>query len=110
MQVTVQRTGIEDEVVLTGRLDGRSAGEVRDALHAVLGAGSGSGPLIVDLTGVELLDATGLGVLVGAHHRARRAGRDLVLRGASARVTRLLRVSRLHRVITLEPAPQRVPA
>jgi anti-sigma B factor antagonist len=107
MQVSVQRTGIVDEVLLTGRLDCRSAGEVRDTLHAVLGAGSGR--LVVDLTGVELLDATGLGVLVGAHRRARLAGRDLVLRGASARVTRLLRVSRLDRVITLEPAPQVVP-
>jgi anti-anti-sigma regulatory factor len=83
MQVTVQRTGIVDEVLLSGRLDGRSAGEVRDTLHAVLG--SGSGCLIVDMS-------------------------DLVLRGASVRVTRLLRLTRLHRVITLEPARRSVPA
>jgi anti-sigma B factor antagonist len=108
MQVTVQRTGIVDEVLLSGRLDGRSAGEVRDTLHAVLG--SGSGCLIVDMSEVELLDATGLGVLVGAHRRARLSGRDLVLRGASVRVTRLLRLTRLHRVITLEPARRSVPA
>jgi len=108
MQVTVQRTGIVDEVLLSGRLDGRSAGEVRDTLHSVLGAGSGR--MVVDLSGVELLDATGLGVLVGAHRRARLSGRDLVLRGASARHTRLLRLARLHRVITLEPARHAVPA
>ena len=108
MQVTVQRTGIVDEVVLTGRLDGRSAGEVRDTLHAVLGAGSGR--LVVDLTGVELLDATGLGVLAGAHRRARQSGRELVLRGASIRVGRLLRLTRLDRVIPLESAPHPVPA
>jgi anti-sigma B factor antagonist len=108
MQVTVQRTGVGDEVLLRGRLDARSAGEVRDTLHAVLKAGSGR--LVVDLSGVELLDATGLGVLVGAHRRARLTGRDLVLRGAPARVTRLLRRARLDRVITLEPAAQFAPA
>src|SRR5512133_17192 len=108
MRVTVQRTGTGDEVLLAGRLDGRSAGEVRDTLHAVLGAGSGR--LVVDLSALELLDATGLGVLVGAHHRARLAGRELVLRGAPARVVRLLRLVGLHRAITLEPALHSVPA
>jgi anti-sigma B factor antagonist len=91
-----------NEITLVGRLDARAAGPVRDALHAALSAGSG--PLVVDITGVELLDATGLGVLVGAHRRARLDGRELVLRGASARVARLLKVTRLDRVITLAPA------
>jgi anti-anti-sigma factor len=102
MQVTVQRTGFEDEVLLSGRLDCRSAAEVRDTLHAVLAAGSGR--LVVDLSGIELIDATGLGVLAGAHRRARLTGRDLVLRGAPTRVARLLRQVRLDRVITVEPA------
>jgi len=90
-----------NEITLVGRHDARAAGPVRDALHAALGAGSG--PLVVDITGVELLDATGLGVLVGAHRRARLDGRELVLRGASTRVARLLKVTRLDRVITLAP-------
>ena len=98
MQVTEQAT----EIWLVGRLDARAAGAVRDALHAALSAGSG--PLVVDIAGVELLDATGLGVLVGAHRRARLDGRELVLRGPSARVRRLLKVTRLDRVITLAPA------
>ena len=32
MQVTVQRTGIVDEVLLCGRLDSRSAADVRDVM------------------------------------------------------------------------------
>ena len=108
MHVTVQRTGVEDEILLSGRLDCRSAAEVRDTLHAVLAASSGR--LVVDLSDIELLDATGLGVLVGAHRRARLTGRDLVLRGAPTRVARLLRLARLDRVITLEPAGRLAPA
>lgn len=99
MQVSERQTS---EISLSGRLDARAAGPVRDALHAALA--TGSGPLVVDISGVELLDATGLGVLVGAHRRARLEGRELVLRGAPPRVARLLKVTRLDRVITLSAA------
>jgi anti-anti-sigma factor len=87
-------------VLLTGRFDMRGAGTARDALHAALATGDGA--LVVDLSGVELLDATGLGVLVDVHRRARLAGRRLVLRGASRRVARVLAITRLNRIIAME--------
>ncbi len=96
----MRETGEGELVVLSGRLDARGAAPARDALHAALGAGSGR--LVVDLSGVELLDATGLGVLVGAHRRARLEGRELVLSDAPPRVARLLSLTRLDRVITVE--------
>jgi anti-sigma B factor antagonist len=88
-------------VTLTGRLDVSGSGAAREALHAAIAAGSG--PLVVDLAGVELLDATGLGVLVGSHRRARLAGRWLVLRDAAPRVARLLWLTRIDRIIAVEP-------
>lgn len=91
----------EDGVlVLSGRLDARRAGTARDALHAALDEGAGR--LVVDLCDVDLVDMTGLGVLVGAHRRARLDGRELVLRGTPPRVARLLARTRLDRVIALE--------
>ena len=53
---------------------------MRAALHRAIDAGTGD--LVVDLTQVELVDATGLGVLLGAHRRAKQQGRRLVLRDA----------------------------
>jgi len=95
-------------VVLSGRLDVSTVHEARWAVHEAVDAGSGD--LVVDLQDVELLDATGLGMLVGAHRRARRAGRRLVLRNLSPQLTRLLRVSRLDRVLLVErpsiPSPR----
>jgi anti-anti-sigma factor len=90
------------ELVLSGRLDARTATEVRDALHTAIDAGLGD--LVVDVSGVDLVDATGLGVLLGAHRRAVRAGRRVVLRDASPRLLRILRLARLHRVFALESA------
>jgi anti-sigma B factor antagonist len=43
-------------------------------------------------------------VIVGIHHRARRLGRRLILVDVSPRLDRLLRASRLHRVIARGPA------
>ena len=77
-------------------------GQLVEALHNAVGAGVGE--LVVDLAGVELLDATGLGVLVAVHRRARSAGRRLVLRDAAPRVVRILALTRLNRVIPMEQA------
>ena len=72
----------------------------RTALHSALA--DGAGELVVDLSGVELLDAIGLGVLVDVHRRARLADRRLVLRAATPRVARLLAATRLDRVLSVE--------
>lgn len=88
-------------VVLAGRLDVQTVSAVRDRLHAAVDGGSGR--LVVDMSGVELMDATGLGVLVGTHRRAERAGRRVMLRGTPPRLRRLLRATRLERVLPTEP-------
>jgi anti-sigma B factor antagonist len=90
-----------NEVRLSGTLVVSTVADVRLALLAALD--DGSGDLIVDLRDVEVLDATGLGMLVGAHRRAGRAGRRLVLRNLSPQLVRLLRVSRLNRILLVEP-------
>jgi hypothetical protein len=47
-------------------------------------------------------------VIVGIHHRAYGAGRRLVLVDVSARLDRLLRASRLHRVLARGPGDAEV--
>jgi anti-anti-sigma factor len=89
-------------LALSGNLDARSATEVREALHTAIDTGVGD--LVVDASGVDLVDATGLGVLLGAHRRAAKAGRRIVLRDASPRLVRMLRLARLHRVFAVEPS------
>jgi anti-sigma B factor antagonist len=84
-------------VSLAGRLDVLGARAAREALHAAVDGGEGR--LVVDLAEVELLDATGLGVLVGTDRRARVAGRRLVLVNAPPRVARLLALTRVDRII-----------
>ena len=86
-------------VGLTGKLDVHTAADVRNALVDAVAAGSGE--LVLDLSALEAVDATGLGVLVGAHRRAQRAGRTLVLVDVQVPVARLLLVTRLDRVLAI---------
>ena len=93
-------------LVLRGRLDVRVTADVRLALAAAVS--DGSGELVVDVAALEAVDATGLGVLVGAHRRAGRVGRTLVLRDVPPALARVLFLTRLDRV--LRTARTRVPA
>jgi anti-anti-sigma factor len=96
MQTTVD---FGQRIALAGRVDATTAAAVRDVLHGALL--DGTGELVVDMSGVEALDAVGLGVLMGTHRRAIAAGRSLVLAGCQPRIARLLRAIRLHRVLQM---------
>ncbi|MFI6508276.1 STAS domain-containing protein [Streptosporangium sp. NPDC050855] len=82
------------------RLDAGTVAGVRPRLHEAVDTGNGD--LIVDLSELEMIDATGLGVLVGTHRRALSAERRLILRGVPPRIMRVLAVTRLNRVLTVE--------
>ena len=84
-------------VALSGRLDVHAAADIRLELADAVDAGHGE--LVIDLTELEAVDATGLGVLVGAHRRAQRAGRTLVLEDVPDPVGRLLLITRLDKIL-----------
>ncbi|MDJ1135187.1 STAS domain-containing protein [Streptomyces iconiensis] len=92
--------GDHAELVVGGRLDVRSAADARTVLHAAVD--SGDGDLVLDLAELDSWDATGLGVIMGAHRRAGRCGRRLVLREVPPQMRRLLVATRLHRILAIE--------
>lgn len=62
--------GDHAELVVGGRLDVRSAADARTVLHSAVD--DGAGDLVLNLTELDSWDATGLGVIMGAHRRAGR--------------------------------------
>lgn len=83
----------------SGELDVAGAPDLRSALYPLLDAGRDA---VVDLGALEFIDSSGIGVLVGAHKRARERGHDIRLRGASGPVDKVLRITGLHEVIPSE--------
>ena len=82
-------------VALSGRLDVHAAADIR--LELADAVDRGHGELVLDLNELEAVDA--LGVLVGAHRRAQRAGRTLVLEDVPDPVGRLLLITRLDKIL-----------
>jgi anti-sigma B factor antagonist len=87
-----------------GALDVTTAATIRADLTDLLAAG-GTDDLVVDLHQMGALDTVGLGLLVGIHRQAQRAGRRLVLTGVPPRMSRVLAVTRLNRVLTIDGSP-----
>lgn len=98
LTITVEQPG--RVLALRGRLSARTVAEGRAALVEAIAVGSEV--LVIDISGLQLVDASGLGMLVGAHRLALRNERELVLRGVPERIERLLAVTRLNRVLRAE--------
>jgi len=87
-------------VAVDGELDLATAPELRDVLVAL--SEDGDKEVTLDLTGLEFIDSTGLSVLVMTFTRARAAGGSLVIRNPSQSVTRILEITGLVSVFTIE--------
>ncbi|MCU1487452.1 MAG: Anti-sigma factor antagonist RsbV [Actinomycetia bacterium] len=95
-------TGGLAAVAVRGELDIRSAPDLRAWLAKALD--DGVARIVIDLAGVEFMDSSGLGVLVGAHKRLARVGGRLSVVGVSTAVARLLSVTGLARVFDVRDA------
>jgi anti-sigma B factor antagonist len=78
---------------VSGDFDHAGSEAFRGSLDRVLGLGR---PIVVDLTGVDFIDSSGLGALLDAHRRAVRHGIKLRIAGEHGGVARLM-----HRTGTL---------
>jgi anti-sigma B factor antagonist len=58
--------------------------------------------LVVDLSETDFIDSTGLGVLVRALKRLRHHGGDLILRSPKSNTRKILHMTSLDRVISIE--------
>lgn len=88
------------ELGVSGPICARTSSDVRERLGEAIGRGEGD--LVVHLGEAEVWDATGLGVLVGAHRRAQARGRRLVVVDASPRLCRLMCATKLDRLMNVQ--------
>jgi anti-anti-sigma factor len=85
----VEREADRIVVRLRGEIDLVSVPALRDELLAMTGKAS----VVVDLAAVTFLDATGVGVLVGAHKRLANQGGRLVLVNPPPAIARVLQLA-----------------
>lgn len=86
--------------MLDSQLDVRTVAAARARLNEALEATTGD--VILDLSRLESIDATGLGMLTAIHLRCERSGVRLVLRNCPREIRRVLAVTRLNRILHLD--------
>ena len=84
---------------VTGEVDVYTAPQFREQLIELVDQGQRK--IVVDLQGVEFLDSTGLGVLVGGLKRVRSHDGDLALVCTQRRILKVLEITGLTKVFTI---------
>ncbi len=87
-------------VVVIGEMDAFTTPQVKAAMLQMLDEGHRF--LIVNLERALYLDSTALGALVGGLKRAREKGGDLRLVAPTPRIMRLLEITRLSKVFSID--------
>lgn len=77
-------------VVVSGEIDVMSVAALRRSLMRALEETTGT--LVLDLSGVRFMDASGVGALVDVNNKAAESGREVVVTRPSAVVRRMISI------------------
>jgi anti-sigma B factor antagonist len=107
LKVSIRSQGGRVIMSLGGEIDLYTAPRLHGELDSIL-AGDGPAQIVVDMSGVEFCDSTGMNVLLGAHRRARELGGDLELAAPRPTIRKILHVTGLETVFTVLDDPATV--
>lgn len=87
---------------VTGEVDVATAPRLREQLITLVNEGRHR--IVVDLSAVDFIDSTGLGVLIGALKRVRTHDGNLVLICSEPRILKVFDITGLDRVFSIHPS------
>jgi len=99
LSVVTRREGVRTVISVTGEIDVYTAPTLRERLNELVAEGEYH--LVVDMAGVDFLDSTGLGVLVGGLKRARSHEGTLQLVCDQEKILKVFRITGLTKVFPI---------
>ncbi|MGW7236635.1 STAS domain-containing protein [Streptomyces sp. NPDC054804] len=101
LEITVRGAATGPVLEIFGELDYFTAGELRGLISTItLRPGQ---RLVLDLSGMEFCDSSGLGALIAAHNHAHAAQADMALAAVPAHTLRALRIVGLDQIFPVHP-------
>lgn len=100
MNHSITVSGNHVRVFLTGKIYSQDASILRDELLEQIDRGATE--ISIDLSELNYIDSTGLGVLITIHKRIKEKDGKIVMTGAQGMVEQLFKRTRLDRVLTFE--------
>ena len=105
LNVSSRSQGDHELVIAIGEIDLYTAPRLQSELAAVIDSAAPASRVIVDMSGVEFCDSTGMNVLLSCLRQARERGGELELAAPRPAVQKILRVTGLDSVFTVADFP-----
>ncbi|MEO0812110.1 MAG: STAS domain-containing protein [Myxococcota bacterium] len=102
MQINVKEEENHTVVEMFGALDAAASREAREVFTSLLEQGKKE--FVIDLTGVDFIDSSGLGALVGFFKKVRIGEGDVKLAGLRQPIMKIFELTHLDRVFTMIPS------
>jgi anti-anti-sigma factor len=93
-------------VRLVGSLSQKGVADVGPSFAAAVRGDGAGGPVVVDLSGVDVIATTGITLLLVADRELKKSGGKMVLAGTRGLVRDVLLRCRLDKVLTLSPSAE----
>ena len=107
LNVSSRSQGDHTFVITTGEIDLYTAPRLHSELAAVIDKSAPASHVVVDMSGVEFCDSTGMNVLLSCLRQARERGGELELAAPRPAVRKILQVTGLDAVFTVSAGPVR---
>ena len=97
----------EDEllVCISGEIDHHSAVWVRTQIDAEINERRPKRTVLV-LSGIDFMDSSGLGLIMGRYSRMQAIGGDLLVREPNERIVKILKLAGLDKIVKIENAKE----
>lgn len=99
LTISEQKEGLIIE--LSGEIDHHSAVWVRTEIDEMI-AEVRPERVLMDLSGIDFMDSSGIGLIMGRHARAKAVGGVLYLRNPNERVLRIFKLAGLDKIVEIE--------
>jgi anti-sigma B factor antagonist len=105
VELNVSSRSHGDHVIVTagGEIDLYTAPKLQADLAAIIDGAAPVVRVVLDMSGVEFCDSTGMNVLLGALRHARERGGELELAAPRPAIVKILQVTGLDAVFTVAP-------
>jgi anti-sigma B factor antagonist len=101
LKVSSRSQGDHEVVIATGEIDLYTAPRLQSELAAVIASAAPASHFIIDMSGVDFCDSTGMNVLLSSLRQARERGGELELAAPRPAVRKILSVTGLDAVFTV---------
>ena len=100
-EIEIKESDSALEIVLCGEIDHHSAVNVRGKIDSAIER-IGPKKTVIDLSGIEFMDSSGLGLIMGRYALMRKLGGDLSVKNPNPRIVKIFELAGLERIVQIE--------